>query len=127
MRPPTALVVYGERELRADLRGALSRLWPELQVLEARDGKEALELFETHHPDAVFLDVQMPGMTGLSLAERLSGRCHLVFVSAYEDYALDAFEHAGVDYLLKPVEDERLKEAVERLRGRLSLPPGDLR
>ena len=69
----------------------------------------------------------MPGMTGLALAERLSGRCHLVFVTAYEEYALNAFEHAAVDYLLKPVEDERLKETVERLRARLSLPPGDLR
>ena len=127
MRPPTALLVDDEPELRAYLRGALSRLWPELQVLEAGEGKEALELFETHHPDAAFLDVQMPGMTGLALAERLSGRCHLVFVTAYEEYALDAFEHAAVDYLLKPVEDERLKETVERLRARLSLPPGDLR
>jgi len=123
---PTALLVDDEPELLAYLRGALARLWPELQVLEARDGAAALELFETHRPEVAFLDVQMPGMTGLEVARRLAGRCHLVFVTAFEQYALQAFEHAAVDYLLKPVEDERLAEAVERVRARLSAPPPDL-
>ncbi len=126
MKSPTALLVDDEPELLAYLRGALSRLWPELQVLEARDGAAALELFETHQPEVAFLDVQMPGMTGLEVARRLAGRCHVVFVTAYEQYALQAFERAAVDYLLKPVEDERLAEAVERLRARLPGPPPDL-
>ena len=126
MKSPTALLVDDEPELLAYLRGALSRLWPELQVLEARDGASALELFETHRPEVAFLDVQLPGMTGLEVARRLAGRCHVVFVTAYEQYALQAFERAAVDYLLKPVEDERLAEAVERLRARLPGPPPDL-
>ena len=126
MRAPTALVVDDEPELVAYLRGALARLWPELQVLEAGDGAVALELFETHRPDVAFLDVQMPGMTGLEVARRLAGRCHVVFVTAFEQYALQAFEQAAVDYVLKPVEDERLAETVERLRARLLAPPADL-
>lgn len=126
MRAPSALVVDDEPELVAYLRGALARLWPELQVLEARDGAAALELFETHRPDVAFLDVQMPGMTGLEVARRLAGRCHVVFVTAFEQYALQAFEQAAVDYVLKPVEDERLAETVERLRARLLAPPADL-
>lgn len=126
MRAPTALVVDDEPELVAYLRGALARLWPELQVLEAGDGPTALETFETHRPDVAFLDVQMPGMTGLEVARRMAGRCHVVFVTAFEQYALQAFEQAAVDYVLKPVEDERLAETVERLRSRLLAPPADL-
>jgi DNA-binding LytR/AlgR family response regulator len=126
MRPATALLVDDEPELRAYLRAALARLWPGLRVIEAGDGATALELFETHRPDAAFLDVQMPGMSGLEVARKLGGRCHVVFVTAFEQYALQAFEQAAVDYLLKPVEDERLAEAVERLRSRLATPPPDL-
>ena len=126
MKAPTALVVDDEPELVAFLRGALARLWPELEVLEAGDGPQALELFETHRPEVAFLDVQMPGMSGLEVARRIAGRCHVVFVTAYEQYALQAFEAAAVDYVLKPVEDERLAETVERLRSRLLAPPADL-
>ncbi len=126
MRAPTALVVDDEPELLAYLRGALARLWPELQVLEAGDGPSAVEAFETHRPDVAFLDVQMPGMTGLEVARRMGGRCHVVFVTAFEQYAVQAFEQAAVDYVLKPVEDERLAETVERLRTRLLAPPADL-
>jgi DNA-binding LytR/AlgR family response regulator len=126
VRPASALLVDDEPELRAWLRAALARLWPELQVLEAGDGATALELFETHRPDLAFLDVQMPGTSGLEVARKLAGRCHVVFVTAYEQYALQAFEHAAVDYLLKPVDDERLAETVERLRARLATAPPDL-
>jgi len=126
VKAPTALVVDDEPELVAYLRAALARLWPELQVLEAGDGPAALALFETHRPEVAFLDVQMPGMTGLEVARRIGGRCHVVFVTAFEQYALQAFEQAAVDYVLKPVEDDRLAETVERLRARLLAPPADL-
>jgi DNA-binding LytR/AlgR family response regulator len=118
--------VDDEPALRAYLRGTLLKAWPELQVLEAEDGAEGLELFETHRPEVAFLDVQMPGMTGLEVARRLAGRCHLVFVTAYEEYAVQAFEQAAVDYLLKPVVEERLAQTVARLKARLSAPPPDL-
>jgi DNA-binding LytR/AlgR family response regulator len=126
VRAPTALLVDDEPELVAYLRGALAWLWPELEVLEAGDGPSALQMFETHRPEVVFLDVQLPGMTGLEVARRIGGRCHVVFVTAFEQYALQAFEHAAVDYVLKPVDDERLAETVERLRARLLVPPADL-
>jgi DNA-binding LytR/AlgR family response regulator len=125
--PPTALLVDDEPQLVAFLRRALGARWPELEVVgEAPDGPTALALFEARRPDVVFLDVQMPGMSGLEVARRLSGRCHLVFVTAHEQYALEAFERAAVDYLLKPVEEERLAATVARLRAHLPAAPADL-
>jgi len=125
--PPTALLVDDEPQLTASLRQALVARWHELEVVgEAQDGATALELCARHHPDVVFLDVQMPGMSGLEVARQLAGSCHVVFVTAYEQYALQAFEHAAVDYLLKPVEESRLAATVERLRAHLSAPPPDL-
>jgi DNA-binding LytR/AlgR family response regulator len=127
MTPPRALLVDDEPGLLAFLRRALAAQWPELVVVgEAQDGATALERFEALRPDVVFLDVQMPGMTGLEVARALGARCHVVFVTAYEQYALQAFEHAAVDYLLKPVDDARLGATVQRLRARLTAPPADL-
>lgn len=124
---PTALLVDDEPAVRAWLRRALSARWPDLCVAgEAQDGAAALERFEALQPDVVFLDVQMPGATGLEVARALSGRCHVVFVTAHEQYALQAFEHAAVDYLLKPVDEERLAATVARLRARLAAPPADV-
>lgn len=127
MRTPTAILVDDEPGLLVMLRRALAARWPELEVVgEAHDGDAAIESFEALRPDVAFLDVQMPGRSGLEVARALAGRCHVVFVTAYEEYALQAFEHAAVDYLLKPVEEERLAATVERLRSRLSSPPPDL-
>ena len=120
------LIVDDEPVARQILREELE-LFPDVLVDgEAANGKEALRKIAALNPELVFLDVQMPGMSGLEVARALSGRCHLVFVTAFEQYALQAFEHAAVDYLLKPVEDERLAEAVERLRARLATAPPDL-
>jgi DNA-binding LytR/AlgR family response regulator len=126
MRPPVALLVDDELARRASLRGALARAWPALQVLEAGGGQEALEQLETHRPDVAFLALQLEGQVGPEVARRLAGRCHLVFVTAYEEQALRALERAAADYLLEPVEDEQLAELVERVRGRLASPPPDL-
>ncbi|HYD41168.1 MAG TPA: LytTR family DNA-binding domain-containing protein [Anaeromyxobacter sp.] len=127
MTRPTALLVDDEAGLLASLRRALGARWPELQVVgEAQDGATALEVFEELRPDVVFLDVQMPGLGGLEVARALGGRCHVVFVTAHEQYAIQAFEHAAVDYLLKPVDEERLATSVARLRSRLASPPADV-
>jgi len=128
VKRPTAIVVDDEPHLLAFLRSALASHWPELEILgEALDGPGAIELFEARRPDVAFLDVQMPGASGLDVARHLAGRCHVVFVTAHEQYAVRAFETAAVDYLLKPVEDGRLAATVARLRTRLAAAPPDLR
>lgn len=125
MTRPTALIADDEPLLRERLRGHLARLWPELEVLaEARNGREAIELFEQHAPRIVFLDVQMPGLGGLEAARAVARRAAIVFVTAHEKYALQAFEQAAVDYVVKPFDDERLGDTVQRLKQRLAAPPG---
>jgi DNA-binding LytR/AlgR family response regulator len=127
VKRPTAIVVDDEPHLVAFLKGALAIRWPELEIVgEALDGPSAVELFEARRPDVAFLDIQMPGVGGLEVARRIAGRCHVVFVTAYEQYALQAFERAAVDYLLKPVDCERLAATVARLEARLSTAPRDL-
>jgi DNA-binding LytR/AlgR family response regulator len=122
---PTALIADDEPLLRDRLEQLLARLWPGLQVVaQARNGREALALFETHQPDLVFLDVHMPGMNGVEAARAInrhaSGRrTHLVFVTAFEQYAVQAFEHGAIDYLVKPFDEERLQDTVARLMTRL--------
>nr|WP_315261016.1 LytTR family DNA-binding domain-containing protein [uncultured Duganella sp.] len=115
----TALIADDEPLLRQRLRSLLSQLWPELRVLDdARNGPETLVLFEQHQPDIVFLDIHMPGLNGIDTARALGRRAHLVFVTAYEQYAVQAFEQGAIDYLVKPVDSTRLADTVQRLRTR---------
>ena len=117
---PTALVADDEPLLRERLIAHLQRLWPELQVTaQARNGREAVELFDEQGHDIVFLDIRMPGMNGLEAARALGGRALVVFVTAYEQYAVTAFERGALDYLVKPFDEERLRATVQRLRERL--------
>ena len=127
MNTPSALIVDDEALLRAGLTRQLRACWPQLHIVgEADNVEEALQAFEQHQPNIVFLDIQMPGRSGLQLAEQLSGRCRIVFVTAHEHYALAAFEQAAVDYLLKPVADERLQICVQRLQNQLPENPPEL-
>lgn len=126
-RAPTALLVEDESVLRRELRESLAQLWPELELIgEARTGIEAVHLLERRTPDVLFLDIQMPGMSGLDVARHVQGRCHVVFVTAYDAYAVAAFEAGAVDYVLKPVQAARLATAIERVKQRLAAAPARL-
>lgn len=126
-RRVTALVAEDEANLREELCEALASLWPELQVCaRAGDGIEALRLWERLVPDVVFLDIRMPGLSGLEVAQRASACSHVVVVTAYDEYAIAAFERGAVDYLLKPFEAARLAATVERLKARLGTAPESL-
>lgn len=115
------LVADDEPLLREALALQLAEAWPEAQVVaSARNGREALELFERHQPAVCFLDVQMPGLSGIDVARRIGARAHLVFVTAYDRYAVEAFAAGVLDYLVKPVARERLATTVARLRERLA-------
>jgi len=128
MRGPTAIIAEDEPLLRLELRDLLSRLWPELHISgEAADGPQAIQSIDRLSPQIVFLDIQMPGTSGLDVAQHASGRCHIVFVSAYEQHALAAFERGALDYVLKPLTTERMRRTVERLKERLREPPADMR
>ncbi|HWS63682.1 MAG TPA: LytTR family DNA-binding domain-containing protein [Steroidobacteraceae bacterium] len=127
MSPPTAILAEDEKVLRDELRQRLGELWPELIVVgEAGTGIEALQLLEKQMPDLMFLDIQMPGLTGLEVAHQAQGRCHIVFVTAYDAYAVAAFETGALDYVLKPLERERLRLAVDRVRQRLGSAPQNI-
>jgi DNA-binding LytR/AlgR family response regulator len=118
---PTALVADDEPLLREALAGQLGLAWPELRVVaRARNGREATEQFEALHPDICFLDVHMPGLSGIDAARIIGRRAHLVFVTAFDHYAVEAFAQGVLDYLVKPVEAARLAETVGRLRERLA-------
>jgi len=120
---PTALIAEDEPLLRERLFAMLGKAWPELQVVaQARNGREALDLFEALRPQVAFLDVHMPGVNGIEVARAMGRRAELVFVTAFDKYAVEAFERGAVDYLLKPVEAQRLAQTVERLRQRLQSP-----
>jgi DNA-binding LytR/AlgR family response regulator len=120
---PSALIADDEPLLRERLAALLACLWPELRVAaQARHGREALELFDAHGPDVVFLDVHMPGLNGIEAARALQALAEpplIVFVTAYEQYAVQAFERGALDYLVKPFDEERLAQTVQRLQGRL--------
>ena len=127
MKTPTALIAEDEPLMRERLKEKLAEAWPQLAVVaEAEDGDAALELFEEHRPDIAFLDIRMPGLSGLEVAAAIGGQCHVVFITAYDQYALKAFEAGAVDYLLKPVDSDRLGVMVERITRKLASPPIDL-
>lgn len=118
--PPTALIADDEPLLRETLVRLLAAAWPDLTIVaEARNGREAVELFEAHAPQVCFLDVHMPGLSGVDAARHIGRRAHLVFVTAFDQYAVQAFDHGALDYLVKPVEAARLAETVTRLQDRL--------
>lgn len=118
---PRALIADDEPLLRERLRALLQRLWPELSVVaEARNGREAVELFDAHAPEVVFLDVHMPGLNGVEAARSIARRAQVVFVTAYEQYAVTAFEQGAIDYIVKPYDEARLADTVQRLRERLA-------
>ncbi|HEY0590066.1 MAG TPA: LytTR family DNA-binding domain-containing protein [Pseudoduganella sp.] len=124
---PRILIADDEPLLRAELRDLLAALWPEAELLpDAADGFEALRLARDLAPDVAFLDIRMPGLDGLQLAATFGSRTHVVFVTAYNEHALAAFEQGAHDYLLKPVDAARLARTIERLRERVLLPPPDL-
>jgi DNA-binding LytR/AlgR family response regulator len=117
---PTALIADDEPLLREILEARLAAAWPELKIVaQARNGRQAIELFEQHRPAICFLDVHMPGLSGVEVARHVGKRAHLVFVTAFDQYALEAFQHGVLDYLVKPVTAARLTETVERLKARL--------
>ena len=126
---PTAIVAEDEPILRTQLEGKLAKLWPELEIIASvEDGAAALEALEDRTPDFMFLDIQMPEMTGVEVARHVAGRAHVVFVTAYDQYAIQAFETGAVDYILKPATDERLKVTLDRLKAKLAAPtpPADI-
>ena len=127
MSGATAIVAEDEATLRHQLVEQLSQLWPELNIVaEAENGVQALRLLDEHDPDVLFLDIQMPGATGLEVARQANGRCHVVFVTAYDQHAVAAFDQGAVDYVLKPVSAARLFTAVSRVKQRLGSPPARL-
>ena len=124
---PRAILVDDEPLLRAQLRSRLAKLWPELQVVhEMGDGRDVDGAIATHEPDLFFLDIHMPGVNGLEAARIIGARAHVVFVTAYDQYAVEAFERGAIDYVLKPFDEERLATTVERLRERLAARPAPL-
>ena len=110
---PSALIADDEPHLARALAEQLARLWPELQLLHvARNGIEAAERIAALQPDLAFLDIQMPGLTGLEVAQGIEGRTRVVFVTAYDEYAVQAFDKEALDCVLKPVSDNRLQRCM---------------
>lgn len=126
---PTAIIADDERLMRDQLRSRLAQVWPELEIVgEAKNGEEAIQLVDSHHPDLAFLDIRMPAKTGLEAAKEIGTKAHIVFITAYDQYAVEAFDQGAVDYVLKPADTERLSKTVERLKARLttSTEPNDM-
>ncbi|MCS0583722.1 LytTR family DNA-binding domain-containing protein [Massilia pinisoli] len=120
---PTAIIADDERLMRDLLRTRLSQVWPDLTIVgEAKNGDEAVQLVDELKPDLTFLDIRMPGKTGMEAARDIGDASQVVFVTAYDQYAVEAFERGAIDYVLKPPEPERLKITVERLKERLATP-----
>ena len=126
--PYTAILAEDEPILRAQLKAKLARMWPDLTIVaDVGDGEAALEAIAIHRPQLAFLDIQMPEMTGIDVAKSLAGNpdlhTHVVFVTAFDHYAVQAFDANAVDYVLKPYTDERLLAAIQRLQTRLAQVP----
>jgi DNA-binding LytR/AlgR family response regulator len=122
-----AILVEDEAVLREQLEELLGLVWPDLEIVaQAADGVEGLAALQRHRPDVVFLDVEMPGMSGLEVARHASGRMHVVFVTAYSQYAVAAFDAGAVDYVLKPFDAERVAIAAKRVQDRLGSQPAQL-
>lgn len=126
---PTAIIADDERMMRDQLRSRLEQVWPELEILaEAKNGEEAIQMVNTYQPDLIFLDIRMPVKTGLEAAKEIANKAHVVFITAYDQYAIEAFDQGAVDYVLKPADVERLSRTVERLKARLisAIQPQDM-
>ena len=124
---PRAVLAEDESLLRDQLRELLAAAWPELEIVAlAEDGAQAIRALEEQKPDVLFLDIQMPEATGLEVARLASGRCHVVFVTAYDQYAVAAFEEGVVDYVMKPLSGARIATAVQRVKERLKATPANL-
>ncbi|MBU1343596.1 MAG: LytTR family DNA-binding domain-containing protein [Proteobacteria bacterium] len=122
MKLVTAIIADDEENLRISLSVLLERLWPELEILgHARNGIEAVSLIERMKPDMAFLDIKMPGMTGVEVAKKVSGACKIIFITAYDQFAVQAFESEAVDYVLKPVTQKRMETTISRLKKQLDV------
>jgi DNA-binding LytR/AlgR family response regulator len=127
MMSARAILADDERLMREQLRARLAEVWPELEIVaEAKNGQEAVELVQQLRPQLAFLDIRMPGLSGVEAARAIGSACHIVFVTAYGEFAIEAFEQGAVDYVLKPAEAARLEVTVNRLKQRLQGPPPDL-
>lgn len=121
MQEIRAIIADDEEQLRTYLKSRLSEIWPELVICgEARNGQEALALIEKHRPNIAFLDIRMPGLSGMEVARKIAGSCWIVFITAYDQYAVEAFENEAVDYLLKPVTRKRLERTAKRLKEQIA-------
>jgi DNA-binding LytR/AlgR family response regulator len=124
---PSAIIAEDEPVLRAEIRDSVRMLWPELTIqAEVGDGAEAILAIDRGAPNIVFLDIHMPGQSGIDVARHASGKSHVVFITAFDGYAIQAFEQGAIDYILKPVTVDRLKLTVTRLQQRLREPPANL-
>ena len=122
-----AVIAEDEAILRDELAEMLGSLWPDLDIVaQVEDGVAALAALDAHAPDILFLDIQMPRLGGLDVARQVTRRCHVVFITAYQEFAIAAFEQGAVDYVLKPFTASRLATTVTRLREKLSSEPADL-
>ena len=124
VRKPTAVIADDERLMREQIAARLKEAWPELEIVgEAANGREAVALVRAREPDVVVLDIRRPEMDGIEAARALAGQAHVVFVTAYDEYAVTAFEQGAVDYLLKPADPERVATTCQRLRSRIERKP----
>lgn len=125
---PTAVLAEDEVLLADELEELLATVWPQLRIVaRASDGAATLAAIETHTPDIALLDIRMPFISGIEIARQIAGRCHIVFITSYDQYAIDAFEAGAIDYVLKPPTHARLAATVQRLKARVTKLPADLR